>query len=161
MKINDVYRLSWKEREWNDQKNHCFEGSAIIKEIGGELMYMDTYWGFSPSGNNHFFSADEANKKFNIKFLFNLDDVKNITVSDLDFYGDDDIFRLSEQHACVPSCIKYFVKKDAAKSQNKILSVIKNKLEEEERNISWANNKIIRLKKTMVEVENGNLEVYL
>ena len=32
MKLKDVYIAQWKEREWGDQKDHCFEGLLVVME---------------------------------------------------------------------------------------------------------------------------------
>ena len=161
LKEYDIYRARWKVREWADQKDHCFEGLLVaLKDNDNQIRFYDTYWGIcNRSGKS--FNPKEVQELFDIKFYCNLDELEEKSKYQTDYYDDDDIYYLHNQHACMESCRSYYVKKGTKKSKQKILSVINKKIIEAEHTIESAITDIERYSEKKIEVQNGDLSIYL
>lgn len=157
IKLNDVYRFCYND-EWKRKifdPNWCFDGQLIVKERNGKLYLEDTYWN---SGENKTFTLEETLEKGTLTFICNLDDVVECRECDTQYYADEDVFDLSYQHYCYE---KYYIKKDAKRSAEKMKYVLNDKIAKLEYDIKWATSYVERYKKKLQEVENGNLDIYI
>lgn len=164
VRLGDVFKVSWKEREWGDMKDWAFEGILLVAERKGETILYDIYWGLDYDGSTgKKFTIDQANELFNIEFYFNFDQVED-KQRDKDVYkyfDDEDIFVIHIQHSCSENCRCYYLKKGAVKSKAKMIKSIKESIEESERIIDRANNNIRYRNEQLAKVESGDLEVYI
>lgn len=160
-KLDDVFHAHWKERVWGDQKDHCFEGLLIVmKDSKGSWKLVDCFWGIKRLDNSQW-SLEEAEKLFDLKWYCNLGDVERSDGAEK-YYDDKDVFFLHEQHSCVPSCRYTYVRKGAKRSQEKMLSVIREKVAKEKRNIEYAAQNIELYSKEEQRIINGELDkIYL
>jgi len=63
-----------------------------------------------------FFTLEKAQERGTLKYYCNLDDLEKIEKYETDEYDDEDLFRLSDQHACVERCI-YWYKENRCKEK--------------------------------------------
>jgi len=87
-----------------------------------------------------------------------LKNVREIQEWELDYYDDEDVFDLSEQHGCYK---KFFLRKGAKKSKEKMLRVINEKIENTRKEIEGLIWDIERFAETKTKIENNDLDVYL
>jgi len=162
MKLKDVYIAQWKEREWGDQKDHCFEGLLVVMETKIGLMLVDTYWGINSLDQyNQRYTIEQAQEKFDLKFYCNLDDIEKIYEDDQKYYNDNDIIFLHTQHACVNFCKYYYIKKGSQRNKEKMISTIKMKIEKANNQISWAQRDLEEYLNKLSQVESDNLNIYI
>jgi len=158
MKENDVFRFRYKaeaEKKFTLDPYHCFDGQLVVKKNrDGNFILRDTYWS---SSDGRCFTPEEAEKEGTLTFVCNLDDVRNIEEWETDYYADEDVYNLSQQHGCY----KYYtVKKCAQKSQGKMLQVVRSKIKDEEYSISSSINRIEFLSRQAQKIESGDINVY-
>ena len=162
LKENDVYKFRYNAeyREKLFEPYHAFEGQFIVlKNRNNELVLVDTFWGLEFDQYNDVFTLEEAQKKGELRFICNLDEVEKIREYKLDYYDDKDTFILTEQSGCRKY---YYKKKDAEKSAEKMENVIKEKIEDKKERIKWAKNDIERLEEKLEKVKNGEIDdVYI
>jgi len=158
---DDVFHARWKQREWGDHKNHCFEGIVVAMfDKNNELWLVDTFWGIKCWDNKKWRYANFV-KLFNFTFYCNLKELQKIGRGELDYYDDKDVFYLHEQHACCESCRYFYIKKGTKRSQQKMLTVLQDKIDRKKQEIQYATDEIKRLSALKVEVEKGNLDIYI
>ena len=158
IKLNDVYRFRYNE-DWIKKNDPywCFDGQLIVKQRqNGKLYLEDTYWW--GGGESKTFTLEQALEKGTLTFVCNLDDVKEIKEYYTQYYSDDDIFDLSYQHGCYK---RFYIKKDAKHSPEKMKTVLEEKIAEEEHKIEWATNSLKRYKEKLQKLENGDLDVWI
>ena len=159
MEINEIYHARWKEREWGDQKDHCFEGLFLVMEDNHKTLWLvDSYWGVGRWDNKKY-TPDEAKEKFELTYYCNLDEIE--PVKGHRYYKDEDIFMLHDQHACVEGCKYYYKKKGVDKDKDTIINLIKGKIQDKKKEIEWAQDDIKRLGEDLEKVYQDNLEVYI
>jgi len=167
IKLNDVYSFQWNEKYYKEHHdpNWCFDGQLIVRQReNGELYLADTYWGschngkWGLDGSSKTFMLEKLLKLGTLKFKCNLDDIELIERWELDYYDDKDLFDLSYQHRCYP---RYFKRKCAEKSIEKMERVLKNKIESTERVIKCDTDELQRLKDKLEKVQNGDIEIYI
>jgi hypothetical protein len=160
---NDVYRFRYSpKKEWGfDGRTWCFEGFLIAS---ADLDLVDSYWGISnPSGrvlDKATIDREVANGG-SFEFYFNLDEVDLIAQSETVYYADDDLFHISEQHACSERCRYAFKKRGAERNAAKMLLVLREYLEQAERRAASAIRGQERLKRAISKVEAGDLTVHI
>lgn len=162
IKVKDVYSFRYNQSERDRlgySANHCFESTLVAREVGGQMMLVDTFWGINGDGRS--FTPTDAKKLGTLTFYVNLSDLEPIKEYEREYYDDEDLFRISEQHACVPSCIHHFKRKGAERSNKKMLSVINEKIREEKKKIDYAVDALQRLAQTKQKIEEGETSVYL
>jgi len=155
-KVNDVYEFRYNEEMAKKlaYPYHCFDGTLIVrKSEGGSIYLVDTYW----SSDNRMFTIKEALNQGNLTFICNLDEVDELKDFCTEYYDDSDIIRL-KIHAGYRN--ETYLRKGAVKSKDKMISVIKEKIEMEESNIRSAKGSIAYLNETLKKVESGDLNVY-
>lgn len=150
LKIGDVYHFQWNQKEydktsWKGSLQHCFEGLLIVmnypkwndktEKYEDKLMLIDTYWGVNRVDNNKAFTLDEAEEKGTLTYYVNLNEIEKVEKYNLDEYDDNDLFRLSDQHACSESCIYWYKKIGAVKSPEKKIGVLREKIIKEKSKI--------------------------
>ena len=126
LKIDDVYRFRYNaaERErLGYSASHCFEGMLCVRETPEGLILVDTYWGINGNLGRRL-TLEKALKLGELTFSFNFNEVEPIREDDQVYYNDDDLFTVSEQHACVPRCVHWYKRKDAIRSKSKMLRII-------------------------------------
>lgn len=162
IKEKDVFIVGWKDRQWGDQKGHCFEGILIAYKDGDELKFYDTYWNvFRRDSESDIFTFAQMMDKFNVKYYCNLDELEKIEKYNDVYYDDKDIFTLHDQHACMPSCIYTFIKKGTQRSKEKMLESVDKKISDYQRTIEYNTRCIELLKESGAKIRNGDLEVYI
>lgn len=154
----DVFDVSWKESSYMD--DHCFEATLIANIDEGKMMFVDTYWGINGLDNKSW-DYTKMNKLFNFKFYCNLNDLKKIEEYDREYYDDKDLFRLTNQHACVPSCIDHYIKKGSKRSSKKMLKVLDEKIDKAKREIKYNTDRVGEYSAKKQEIINGNKEIYI
>ena len=161
IKENDVFHARWKERVSGDQKDHCFEGLLIaMKNAEGVTKFVDTFWGIC-RWDNKTFTFSELNEKFVWEYYCNLDELEKIKSYDRDYYADEDIYWLHDQHACVDSCKYYYIKKGVKRNKDKILRVLEENIKKAENDIERKIRSIKSWSEKKKEVEGGKLDIYI
>jgi L-lysine 2,3-aminomutase len=97
----------------------------------------------------------------NFDFYFNLDDVESIANSESVYYSDDDLFSISEQHACSNGCRHCFKKKGAQRNQDKMLAVLTEQARIAKRDYEWAKKRHHKLLQEAIQVMAGDLSVHI
>ena len=157
IKEGDVFDFCYNQetREKLFDPYWCFDGQLITKkDRDGKLYLADTYW----SSDNKTFELKEINKQGTLKFICNLNEIKEIEEWERDYYADDDIFDLSYQHHCYKA---FYIKKNAEKSQAKMLEVLKGKMKEEKFKLESAGREIELLSEKITKVNDGDLSIYI
>lgn len=161
IKPGDVFLFHYhpsKEHGW-DSRTHCFEGMLVVKEERTGIVLCDTYWQ-NDGTNGRQFTPDRAMAEGVLRHYFNLNDVDSITEWKREYYDDHEIFCLHNQHSCSPSCRNYYVRKGAAKSKEKMMHVVAEKIEEANCKARSAARDIERYTEIKAKIESGDLEVY-
>lgn len=153
------YREEVEKKWYSGYLRHCFEGILHARKIENELKLVDTFWGLS--GDGRIFSEKEAKEQGTLEFVFNIGDVEKISERDLLYYSDNDLFTVSEQHACVPSCVFNFKRKGAEKSNEKMLKTVNDQIREQHKKVEYAVDELKRLAVKKEKIENGDMDVYL
>ena len=155
MKVNDVYDFKYSDEYikthsyWGDHY-HCFDGQLVVKAYDDGTLYLeDTYWN-DPSENRRF-SREEALKYGHLTFKCNLDEVVKSSYHDYRYYNEEDIIDLSYQHH---SYKRFVRKKDAQRSQAKMLDYADRQIIEMKREIERLQYDIERMKETRAKIEN-------
>ena len=166
MKLNDVYKLYWKESYKKTQSphkdwTHCFEGIGIVKEGREKKLYIhDNYWSTFSRGS--VFYEEDIEKKLDIEYVGNLDDYDKIEHYDVGYYKEEDIMIITNQHGCLPSCISFYLKKGAEKDVETIHGKLLKKYEANEHAIKYAKNENKRiLEKIKKLLSDGPEGIYL
>ena len=162
IRAGDVFSFSYHstgEQGW-DSRTHCFEGTLIAQEVDDRMILVDTYWGIGDTSGRRF-SLEDAEKQGTLTFRFSLNDVEPIQEWEREYYADDDIFRISRQHACIPSCVAWYKRTGVQRSRDKILDVLRQKIHEQRREIECAVGRIERLAGVQAKVEAGDTNVYI
>lgn len=161
---NDVFKVWYKtnkEERYPGSLRHCFEGTLVAVQDEKEgLIFVDTYWGIGDRQGKEF-TFSEMMQKFEVKHYCNLDDLEKSNEHAVKYYDDKDIYTISEQHACSPSCIHYFLRKGAVRSKEKMLNVINEKIQKEKRSIEYSVREIELLSEKKEKINSGDLNVYL
>lgn len=159
LKKYDVFIARWKKREWGDQKDHCFEGLFIVEKYGKkDFRFVDNYWGRSGTTANKVYNFTRALELFNLKYYCNLKDLIGIGQSEVFYYKDEDIFCIHEQHGCSKS---YYIKRGTKKNKEKIITVLKNKIEKSKHNIDWEIKNIEDWSKKIQKAKKDDFEFYI
>jgi hypothetical protein len=157
LKIGDVYHFQWNTEEYKKTHdvNWCFERTLVVmkyprwKEELNKYEYdvklVDTYWGINRTDTNKSFTLDEIQKRGTLTYYCNLDEIEAINSYLTDEYDDEDLFRLSDQHACSDSCVYHFKKKGAKKSPMKKISILQDSIRDEKEKIVSAIGRIERM----------------
>lgn len=162
IKVGDIYDFRYNQAERDRlsfSAHHCFEGMLHAQLINGSIMLVDTYWGIK--GDGRVFTPSEARQQGTLTFYVNLSEIESIKEHECLYYDDNDLYRISEQHACVPSCVHHFKRKGAERSNKKMLAVVNEQMREERKKIDWAVDKLQRLAITKEKIEGGDLTQYL
>jgi hypothetical protein len=158
-KIDDVFSFRWKDNvstNYFGDLYHCFDGQLIVCERGGEMYLRDTYWSSGTEGKG--FTIEEANERGILTYKCNLDEVDIIRESDLVYYADSDVFNLSTQHGCYP---RYAKRRNATRSQEKILSVLKSKIEDTQREIEFKKRSLQQMNERLQKLEAGDTTIFI
>lgn len=159
IKVNDVFHFS--PNDWSTTSNWCRENIFVaMKDSDGKMWLVDTYWGIGRWDNKKY-SFSEANKLGTLKYYCNLDEIEEVGEGKSQYYEGEDRFVLSNQHACVPSCRFYYIKKGAQKSQKVMRELLDEAINKAKREIEYRVSEVERLVEKRVEVDKGNLEVYI
>jgi len=162
---NDVFKFRYspkKEQGW-DSRTHCFEGYLVARKSDDELRLVDTYWGIK--GDGRVLSQEQIDEEVknggSFEFYFNLDDVEAIPDYEERNYSRDDLFRISEQHACVPRCIFHFKRKGAERSQERMLEEVNEQIRKVKSEIESKTHRLEQLAGTRAKLEAGDTSVYI
>ena len=163
MKVNDVYKVRYKEEYKKTQSphtnySHCFEGFGVVTQHKDNyLILSDTYWGIGRTDGKSF-SLEDIGNKVEIEYYCNLDQIEDIYERDLLYYEDEDVYRITDQHGCFPRCVHYFKLKTASKSVKKIKHSIERKISDLEYTIKSSKSEIERHRASIEKMENGDIE---
>lgn len=158
-RYSEEYRKEAEKRWYSGYLSHCFEGTLVAREYDGDIRLVDTFWGIGGDGKS--FSEKEAREIGELTFYVNLDDIEKMEEHQKDYYDSVDVFTITKQHACVPSCIAYFKKKGAKKSAAKMLEVINEKMREKRKDIQYDIDALERMSVQRAKIENGDTEAWL
>lgn len=158
MKEKDVFKFEYNEHMVEkfglESLYWCFDGILVAEKRKDDFVLIDTYWLTQPK----IMTIDEAKEKGKLEFLFNLDDVVEISQNDLKYYDDKDVYILKMQHGYET---KYYLKKNSKKSQKKMIEAINNKITETERKINNLKQQLDVLLSNKKKIESGNLDIYI
>lgn len=155
IKVGDVYTFRYFKSD--NYEYHCFDGTLIVKERdNGDKYLEDTYW--DTGGSRVFHSVNEALEKGELTFLFNFDMVEEVSKYMKDYYSDTDFFELYI-HAGYRN--RYFIKKGAKRSKEKMLEVLENKMKDTERQIESLKYTLTNLNENFKKVNGGDLDIYI
>ena len=156
----DIYRINYTKKMMEKifDPKHCFEGLGIVvKANRGNLVLADTFWGIGKS-NGKIFNKEDVGTIIDIKFIINMNDLEPIQDYDTDYYSDEDLFILTEQHGCVPSCVYYYKRKGCVRSADKMRSSILKEISNNESTIEFSKSNIRTLKEQLSKLETGNID---
>jgi len=157
----DVFRFQYNrpsEGGW-DSHHHCFEGILIACEDNSSIVLRDTYW-YMNGRDGREFSVSEAESQGTLEYIGNMADLEQIPEWRVSYYSDEDIVRLSTQHACHPNCVKYYRRKGSEINQAKMLEVAENKLQEAKQKADSAIRDVQRMAEIKGRIISGDLNVY-
>lgn len=161
IRVGDIFRFRYNAAEskrLSFSATHCFEGTLQVRG-DAEPILVDTYWGIGGSGRS--FTLEEAQRKGTLTFYCNLNDVEPIKDYEQVYYADEDLFTVSEQHACVPRCVHWFKRKGASHNADKMLRVIQERIRTRKSDVDSAIHDLDRLAQLEQQVSEGQLEIYL
>lgn len=169
IKENDVYRFNPNEeyRKNHFEWRHCFEGLFhVTKDKNGDFVLNDTFWSHVKDTEwKHDWESDkkwkieEAVKNGEFKFVCNMNDIVPISYHNIKYYNQKDLFRLTNQHGCAPSCVHFFRNKDSKRDIDVIIEKIEEKISDAEYSLKSAENNIIRYKEMLDKVKSGELDI--
>lgn len=155
-----LFRYNDAERErLGYSATHCFEGILHARNINGSIELVDTFWGLYGDGCSY--TEEEARQKGTLTYYVNLSEIEPIGEHECVYYDSKDLYRISEQHACVPRCVFHYKRKGAERSINKMLSVVNARILEKRRDVEIAIDKLCQLEVTKSKIENGDITQYL
>lgn len=159
----DVFRFSYSEaeRKRRFEPSHCFDGQLVAFKRAAGIRLVDTYWlhGLQDRHDSTCFTPDEAERFGTLTYVCNLNEVYNASESETNYFDDADVFNLSYQHQCYKN---FVIRIGAARSPEKMMLVIEQRIADATREISSAVRSIQRLNEFAEKVKSGNLtEVYL
>lgn len=163
LKEKDVYQARWKERSWGDQKDHCFEGLLVVlRDHTDKLLLVDSFWGVGKMDEyNKKYTLEDAKKHFDLTYYCNLDEIEPVGSYDLNYYANEDVIFLHDQHACVESCKYYYIKKGATRNRDKMIETLNKKIEESKYIIERETRNLKENSDKLAEVISGNLDIYI
>jgi hypothetical protein len=127
----------------------------IVKEGAKGLYLEDTYWS---NENRIFRSKEDAEKDGTLTYLGNLEDWDEAKEVDRQYYDDADFIEL-KIHAGYRN--RYYTKKGATRSKDKMLATLDSKIEEAKVKIKSLDWSIERDEQIRQEIINGKLDVYI
>jgi hypothetical protein len=154
MRDGDIYRWSWNQKEIEKRENQinagtlywCYSRIGIWNEEQGRLY--DTFW--NSIYDNKSFSPEDIERKLDIKFVANMNDLKPVSGPYVfENYDDSDCVNIS--HANMMSG-GFYIKKDAKPSLTKKQVVIDQYIYNAESNLRYWSEELERLnekKKTL------------
>ena len=158
IKEKDVFHF--RPKDCGEFANWCRENLFIArKDEKGKIYFTDTYWGYG-EGENKRYTFQEANKLGSLEYRFNLSEVEEIKDYQRVYYNDEDIYHLTNQHACSSGCINYFIKKGTPRNPKKMLDVIDKKISTARHEIDNAVRDIEQLAEKKTKLEAGDLTIY-
>jgi len=149
MRDSDIYRWNWNQKEKDKRKDQCDAGTlywgysciGIWNEERGWLY--DTFWS---SGDNKSFSLEDIERKLDIKFVANINDLKPVSGSYVfENYDDSDCVNISHSNMMRGG---YYIKKDAKPSLAKKQIVIDRYIYNAENNLRYWSGELERLNET-------------
>lgn len=120
MKVNDVFRWSYKDTTGKFEPYHC---KSRIMIFDGEILF-DTFWGNRPY-DNHWFSPNKVEVLLEYEYLGNLDEFEPCSESEQAMYDDKDFMNLNHSNS---SRNNYYLRKGATKSLEKMKKVLKRNI---------------------------------
>ena len=140
--------LSWIESWRRDDPYHCINWNFTVHGYPDGTYYMrDTYW----SGGDGL-SVKLTDKNFDkFEFLFDMDDVKRVSVTDFYDYDEEDRWHLALDSGGYQFSKHYFVKKDAKKNVDKQLERLNEELDGLLRQVEWKKDEINKILRQMQE----------
>jgi hypothetical protein len=164
VKENDVFHCRFTQSYCNKRVGwdlrHCFEGTLVAKDVNGEIVLFDTFWGIGRTSENKWFTLDQIGVDIEIEYYCNLDEIEKMEDADK-YYDEKDVFHLSEQHGCSERYRYTFIRKGAQRSAAKMIEVAKYLIEGKESEIRSAEWRIEDLRKTIDKINSGDLSVYI
>lgn len=120
MKVNDVFRWSYKDTMDMFEPYHC---KSRIMIFNGDILF-DTFWG-NRTHNNRWFTPEEAEEILQLDYLGNLDEFESCREYDQAMYDDKDFMNLNHSNS---SRNNYYLRKGATKSLEKMKKVLKRNI---------------------------------
>ena len=154
MKVNDVYRATWKPSKVKKSDPHwCFDGQLIVSEsLNGELYLYDTYWN---NPDKRPYTPERALELFDLTFVCNLNDVKKFNMGDpRKYFKPEDVFDLSYQHG---SYRRVRVRKDAKPDPGVMKEALLRNRERAEWEIEALQRELQRIDRDIEKIESGDI----
>lgn len=147
IKVDDVFRIRYTQTYMDKYPgrdlNHCFEGLAVAMQTMSGMLLVDTFWGIKRY-DNKVFSIDKIGVDIDIEYYCNLNEITKITKKETQYYADEDIVILHDQHGCSENCKYYYKKIGSTRSREKMIKTVKEKLEKAQYELKSANDRIIQ-----------------
>jgi hypothetical protein len=152
IKDGDIFRWRYKDeqpehrREWG--RYHCKSQIAIAK--GGSLR--DTFW-FGGGSDNATWSYDDAEQKLELTHLGNFFDLERRSEHEAMYYADADCVNLNHANS---SKGNFYIRKGAARCREKMRATARERIEQSEREISFAQDRLTRTRELLAAIERGD-----
>lgn len=147
----DIFRWSYRDPN-TDNRNygsyHCCSRIAVFK--GGLLR--DTFWG---SGSEGRWFRPEDFPKLELTFVANFSDLESAHEYQADYYDDADIVNLNHSNSTRDN---FYLRKDAVRSQKKMLEVARYKLANSLSAERIAAQKSEQYRAAIAKIEAGEIE---
>ena len=128
----------------NESREYLYWGCNWVfkvRKYKDDYMMVDTYWG---SDSKSFVLTDENFDKF--EFLFDMNDVKKVSQADFYDYNEDDRWFVAMDSGGWQFSKGYYVKKDATKNKEQLLSRLSEELLSLKRQAEYVEREIARIK---------------
>ena len=128
----------------NESREYLYWGCNwvfTVRKYNDDYMMVDTYWS---SDSKSFVLTDENFDKF--KFLFDMNDVKKVSQADFYDYNEDDRWFVAMDSGGWQFSKGYYVKKDATKNKEMLLSRLNEELLSLKRKAEYIEREIARIK---------------
>ena len=160
IKENDVYKWTYTD-EYLKGKNRepywCAERLAVVIKNKNGLFMADTFWGIGNTSGK-IFTKEDIGENIIIELLGNLEDYE-LAEYDYDKYKEEDILRITRQHACSLGCIYYYKRKGSVYSEKVIKENIRKKIIENKRKVEYLNRENQYMVRQLREYKDGNIKL--
>lgn len=150
----DIFRWSYRDPNTDNRaygSYHCCSRIAVVKN--GRLR--DTFWG--DNSDSRSFGVEDL-PKLELTRVGNFAELEQAKEYQADYYDDADIVNLNHSNSTRDN---FYLRKDAKKSQAKMLEVARRNLERSQSNERAAANLSSDLTEAIRRIEAGDLDVHI
>jgi len=139
MKKNDIYHWAYKDTKESFEPYWCCSCIAIFD---GNIL-IDTYWQGTESRN---WSESDAEKRLNLEYIANLDELKKVAEDHKMYYQEKDIIDLTHANSHGK---QIYVRIGAKRNLKRMEEILERQIERSESEIKSANNQLERSKQIL------------